>query len=61
MRKVEFNENVCFILGDHLGLNRNEEKFLKRVGVKKISLGKIEYLASHCITIVHYELDRKLS
>jgi tRNA pseudouridine-54 N-methylase len=26
---------------------------------EKISLGPISYLASHCITILHYELDKR--
>jgi tRNA (pseudouridine54-N1)-methyltransferase len=59
IRKVEFGKDVCFILGDHLGLPKATEKFLKRLKVKRISLGKTEYLASHCIVICNYELDLK--
>lgn len=60
IRKVEFTQNVCFILGDHLGLPSATEKLLKRFNVQKISLGKIEYLASNCVAICNYELDRIL-
>jgi tRNA (pseudouridine54-N1)-methyltransferase len=61
IRKVEFEGNICFILGDHLGLPIATEKLLKRLKIEKISLGKIEYLASSCIAICNYELDRRFN
>jgi len=59
LRKYEFPENFIVILGDHKGLPEKIEKFLERLNAKKVSLGKIEYLASHCIVILHNELDRR--
>jgi tRNA (pseudouridine54-N1)-methyltransferase len=59
IREVEFTQGVGFILGDHLGLPPATEKLLKRFEVQKISLGKIEYLASNCIAVCNYELDRR--
>ncbi len=47
-----------FVIGDRKGLPNKTIKFLERFGAKPISLGRIEYLASHCITILNYELDR---
>jgi tRNA pseudouridine-54 N-methylase len=32
---------------------------VERFAHEKISLGPISYLASHCITILHYELDKR--
>ncbi|HUU86598.1 MAG TPA: tRNA (pseudouridine(54)-N(1))-methyltransferase TrmY [Candidatus Glassbacteria bacterium] len=47
-----------FVLGDHIGLPKKVENFALRYG-KKISLGKTPYLASSCITVLNYLLDRK--
>ncbi|MCS7123513.1 MAG: tRNA (pseudouridine(54)-N(1))-methyltransferase TrmY [Candidatus Aenigmarchaeota archaeon] len=59
IRNFEFGENSLFILGDHKGIPKKTEIFLEKFVKDKISLGKIEYLASACISIVHYEIDRK--
>lgn len=56
--RVEIKENPVFVLGDHIGLPRKEEKFVERFGHEKISLGTTSYLASQCITVLHYELDK---
>ena len=56
---MELNKDSIFVLGDHLGLPRNEEKFVERFAHEKISLGTSSYLASQCITVLHYELDRR--
>jgi len=56
---VEFEPDAVFILGDHLGLPRNEEKFVERFAHEKVSLGTTSYLASQCITVLHYELDTR--
>ncbi len=58
INEVEIGENPFFILGDHIGLPKKDEKFCLRFG-KKVSLGKKSYLASHCITIVNYLLDQR--
>lgn len=52
----EFGENPLFVLGDHVGLPKNAERFALRFG-EKISLGKTPYLAASCITIINYLLD----
>lgn len=57
--EVPLRADAVFILGDHLGLPRNEERFVERFEHDRISVGSISYLASQCITILHYELDRK--
>jgi tRNA (pseudouridine54-N1)-methyltransferase len=54
---MELEPDAVFILGDHLGLPRNEEKFVERFEHEKLSLGTTSYLASQCITVLHYELD----
>lgn len=60
IRKKEFEDNTLFILGDYAGLPKNTEKLLKNLNAEIISLGKVEVLASQCITIINNELDRKL-
>ena len=56
---VKLKEDSVFVLGDHLGMPRNEEEFVERFEHEKISLGTTSYLASQCITVLHYELDKK--
>ncbi|HUT81599.1 MAG TPA: tRNA (pseudouridine(54)-N(1))-methyltransferase TrmY [Candidatus Bathyarchaeia archaeon] len=56
IQEVEFGESAIFIIGDHIGLPREKEKFILRYG-KKLSLGKQKYLAASCIDIINYELD----
>lgn len=57
IRKFAFKERFCIILGDHRGLPKKTEKFLKNLGVERVSVGPLEYLSSQCITIVHNILD----
>ncbi len=57
--EIVFPENSIFVLGDHVGLPKRAEDFALRFG-KKISLGKTPYLATSCITIINYTLDRQL-
>jgi len=59
IRNVEIKNNAVFILGDNKGIPKKEEAFLLRSGIKKISIGKIEYLSSQVIAIVNYEMDRR--
>jgi len=56
--ELELAEDAVFVLGDHVGLPRNVERFALRFG-EKISLGKQPYLAASCITVVNYLLDRQ--
>ena len=56
--KAEIKPNPFFVLGDHVGLPKNAERFALRYG-EKISLGKQPYLAASCITILNYLLDQK--
>jgi tRNA (pseudouridine54-N1)-methyltransferase len=59
--RVTIRENPVFILGDHIGLPVEEERFLEHYEHEKLSLGPVSYLASQCISVVHYELDKKIS
>lgn len=59
VRSYKFPEKFVVIVGGHRGLPQKTEKFLERLGADKVSLGRIEYSASHCITILHNELDRR--
>lgn len=54
--EMELADNAVFVLGDHVGLPRNAERFALRFG-EKISLGKQPYLAASCITVINYLLD----
>ena len=57
--KTDPNKNYSFILGDFIGIPKNTEKLLKRLGAEKINLGPVMLFASHCIILVNNELDRQ--
>lgn len=56
--QTEIGDAPVFVLGDHVGLPKNAERFALRYGTK-ISLGKHAYMAATCIAILNYILDRK--
>jgi len=57
--RKNFEINNCFILGDNLGIPHKIEKFvIKNFDATKISLGKISYLSSTCISLINHFLDR---
>ena len=56
VQTIQFPQNPLFVLGDHVGLPKNTERFALRFG-EKISLGKKPYLAASCITVLNYLLD----
>ena len=56
--EMELADNPLFVLGDHVGLPKNAERFALRYG-EKISLAKQPYLAASCITVLNYLLDQK--
>ncbi len=56
IKTVDLGFNPVFVLGDHVGLPRNEEKFVLRYA-KKVSLGKKAYLAAACVANINYILD----
>jgi tRNA (pseudouridine54-N1)-methyltransferase len=59
IRTIEIGENPIFILGDHDGIPKVEEKKLKKMNVKKVSVGDKMYFASQTLTILQNELDRR--
>jgi len=59
IRSVDIGKNPVFILGDHDGIPKNELKRLKKMDIKKISVGNEMYFASQTLTIVQNELDRR--
>ncbi len=58
IRDEAIASSPVFVLGDHVGLPRNAERFALRYG-EKISLGKTPYLAATCISIINYVLDTR--
>ena len=60
IRNFSFKKNVLFVFGDYIGMPRKTEFLLNRLNAERISLGKIDYYASQCITIVQNELDRRM-
>ena len=58
IRKADIKDNCVFILGDHDGLPKKELKRLKGIA-KPVSVGNKMYFASHVVSIVNNELDRR--
>ena len=56
IKTIELGSNPVFVLGDQVGLPRNEERFVLRYA-KKVSLGKTAYLAAACVSNINYILD----
>jgi tRNA (pseudouridine54-N1)-methyltransferase len=59
IRNIEISKNPVFIIGDHEGIPKEELKKLKKLEIKKISVGDNTYFASQALTIVQNELDRR--
>jgi tRNA (pseudouridine54-N1)-methyltransferase len=58
IRKVKIKKDCVFVLGDHKGLPKKELKRLKTIA-KSVSVGNKMYFASHVVSIVNNELDRR--
>jgi tRNA pseudouridine-54 N-methylase len=57
--EIEVEDSAVFVLGDHIGLPKKDEKFVLRFG-EKLSLGKQRYLVASCIDIINYYLDNHI-
>jgi len=51
-------ERPLFVLGDHLGVKKEDEKVIIQFAEDIISISKLSLMAEQCITIANYELDR---
>jgi tRNA pseudouridine-54 N-methylase len=56
--EAEFSDHNVFIIGDHVGLPRAEERFALRGGTK-LSIGRARYLSASTIDIINHHLDRR--
>ncbi len=60
IREVKFEGDVTFVFGDYIGMPKNTESLLDRLGAKRLTLGPVMLFASHCIIVAHNELDRNI-
>ena len=51
------NEDVAFILGDHMGMTPEEEGLILKAGADVVSIGPVSLHADHCIVIINWFLD----
>lgn len=51
-------KETLFVLGDHIGVNADDEKILEEFGAQKISLSPNVLHTDHCIIILLNEIDR---
>ncbi len=58
IEKVNIGKDSVWIIGDDVGLPEKDEKFALRYG-ERVSLGKASYLASACVSVVHWVCDGK--
>lgn len=47
-----------FMLGDHRGFDSKTEELISKYSLRKVSLGKMSYLSSHCVVSIISELER---
>jgi tRNA (pseudouridine54-N1)-methyltransferase len=61
IRSIEFGskKDLLFIIGGHTGIPKKTEKFIARFSPKKIMVSPAMVFSSHCIILIHNELDRK--
>jgi tRNA (pseudouridine54-N1)-methyltransferase len=59
IRDVKKLDNAVFIIGDQDGIPKPEMKKLKKMDIKKISVGPQMYFASQTVTVIQNELDRR--
>ncbi len=59
IRDVNISKNPVFLLSDSVNLSEEEEMKIEELAEKKISVSPKIILASHAITIVNNELDRR--
>jgi len=52
------DRGFVFILGDHIGLTEEDERFLRDLKIERISISPLELHANQCIDIVHNVLDK---
>ena len=48
-----------FMLGNHRGFNSQTEELISKFALRKVSLGNISYLSSHCVARIISEFERK--
>ena len=58
IREAKISENCVFVLGDQDGLPEKEFKRLKKMSIP-VSVGPKTYFASHVVSVVNNELDRR--
>ena len=59
LRTIEFGKAPVFILSDSVNMSEEEEKKIMNISEEVISVSPKVILASHAITIVNNELDRR--
>lgn len=55
---IKIEEDVVFVFGDYIGMPRKTERFLDNLGAIKVNISPFMLFSSHCIIIVHNELDK---
>ena len=55
----DLNTDAVFVLGDHVGVTKEEEEIIARLAKQTLNIGPISLHSDHCMIIIHNELDRK--
>ncbi len=58
-KKFKGSEEPVFVLGDHEGLNEEEEKLIMENEHEIVSVSPLSLHADHCIILLHNEMDRR--
>ncbi len=58
-KKLDKTQNeLLFVLGDHLGLEAGEEAAIEKYEHEIVSVAPLSLHADHCIVLLHNEMDR---
>jgi tRNA (pseudouridine54-N1)-methyltransferase len=57
--KLQETSQNSFMLGDHRGFSRETLELLDALKVRRISLGPVSYLSSHCVAAIIAEFERR--
>ena len=59
IRDASFTSPAIFVMSDHKAMPRKSAHYLARLGGRAVALGPKTIFASHCVVLVHNDLDRQ--
>lgn len=57
---LSLEDRIALLLGDHRGIDRETEAWIKSLGLRWFSLSPQPYFTEHCISFINYLLDERI-